>query len=137
MRFNAFHIALASALAWACVGCADFQRGPAPPDGGRDATGGQVTDLTFETGVYSALLVRCDGCHSRGGQAGGSRMVLTGNARADRAMVVALVTPGKPSDSLLLQRATGDSHFPGAVIGQDSLDYQTIADWIAGLPTSP
>ncbi len=133
MRFEP--VACAIALALAGLGCADFHRGPAPRDASPDTVA--VTDLTFETAVYPALLIRCDGCHTRGGEAGASRFVLTGNARSDRAMVVALVSPGNPSQSLLLLRATGDSHFPGAIISQDSLDYQTIADWIAGLPTGP
>jgi hypothetical protein len=51
----------------------------------------------------------------------------------DRAMVVALVTPGDPGASLLLQRATGEAHAGGQVITQDDTDYDTIANWILGL----
>ena len=46
----------------------------------------------FEASVYPILLVRCEDCHAPGRVAGDSRLVITGNARSDRAMVVALVS---------------------------------------------
>jgi hypothetical protein len=83
--------------------------------------------------VYPILELRCEDCHAAGGEGGYTGFVLTGNARIDRAMVVALVTPGNPTDSLLLRKATGDQHTGGQPIAADSPEYQTISDWIAGL----
>ena len=90
-------------------------------------------DFVFETSVYPLLEMYCEACHSAGGEGEYSRFVLTGNARLDRAMVMALVTPGNPSDSLLLRRATGESHMGGQVLSADSPEYQTISNWILGL----
>ncbi|MGO9665780.1 MAG: hypothetical protein ACLP66_21045 [Polyangia bacterium] len=115
--------------------CADFRRGP-PPDGSPDGPA-LVDDPVFDNSVYPILLSDCQSCHSQGGEAGFSRFVLTGNAQADRAMVVALVYPDYPDGSLLLQRATGNDHPGGQVIAVDSPEYATIRDWIASLPTAP
>ena len=127
----------AAGLTFACGGCADFHRGPAPLDGGNqartDASSAPVVDLAFETSVYPLLELHCEGCHSAAGEGAYTSFVLTGNARLDRAMVVALVTPGNPTDSLLLRRATGESHMGGEVFAVDSPEYQTISDWILGL----
>ena len=134
MRFDGKPFVLALCLC--SVGCADFHRGPAPRDAGADVAGdaGLVADWTFEVDVYPILESYCEGCHQEGGMAGSTRFLLTGNARLDRAMVVALVTPGDPEASLLLQRATGESHTGGQVIAQDGTDYGTIANWILSLP---
>jgi len=120
------------------VGCVDFHRGPAPRDAAAEATAqGDVTlveDLTFETDVYRILQVRCEDCHQSGGMGGYTRFVLTGNARIDRAMVVALVVPGDPAGSLLIERATGNAHTGGQVLVPDSDSYNIITSWIMGLP---
>ncbi len=121
------------------LGCADFHRGQASRDAAADAGAGGdtalVADSTFEIQVYPILESRCQGCHQEGGMVGSTRFVLTGNARMDRAMVVALVAPGDPGASLLLQRATGEAHPGGQVIAQDGTDYDTIANWILSLST--
>ena len=114
------------------TGCADFHRGPAPRDGSAD--GFEVVDVTFEGSVYPILDFECVECHSASGQASSTNFVLTGNARLDRAMVVALVTPGNPSESRLLVQATSDSHGGGQRFATDSSEYQTISAWILGLP---
>ncbi len=134
MHSRLFFALIAAALtaALVSVGCADFHRGPAPRDGGTD--GSEVEDLAFEQLVYPILERDCGDCHSASGEASSTSFVLMGNARSDRAMVVALVTPGNPGDSRLLMKATGDSHTGGQRFVTDSPEYQTIADWILGLP---
>ena len=123
-------------LAWVSASCADFHRGPAPADGGGDT--GPVNDPTFEAQVYPVLLMRCGVCHAEGQEAGLSKLVLTGDARLDRAMVVALVTPGQPTRSELLIEGSGvDSHMGGIRLPVDSADYAKLADWIAMLPPAP
>jgi hypothetical protein len=127
-------------LGWVILSCADFHRGPAPIDGGggQDAASTLVKDLMFEAQVYPVLLMRCADCHAAGGDAKTSRLVLTGNGRLDRAMVVALVTPGDPASSELLIRAGGGDAHPGDVrLPPDSPEYATVSDWIAMLPTAP
>jgi len=122
----------------ACVcslGCADFHRGPAPQDAGSEEGG--PAGPTFERSVYPILETYCQHCHQAGGAAGGTYLILTGNASMDRVMVEALVVPGDPSTSLLLRRATGDFHYPGQIFTPDSLEYDTIASWISSLPAEP
>ena len=117
------------------AGCADFRRGPAPTDGGQDATDDTtlLADFAFETAVYPILQRRCQDCHSVGRIGEYTGLVLTGNARMDRAMVIALVVPGDPTASLLLRRATGERHTGQDVLTQDTPEYDTIASWISGL----
>jgi hypothetical protein len=117
------------------LACVDFHRGPVLRDAGSDAGG--PADPTFETAVYPILESRCQGCHAAGRMAGYSNLVLTGYAPMDRAMVAALVVPGDPTASLLLLRATGESHPPGEVLDPESTDYHTIAKWISNLPAGP
>jgi hypothetical protein len=139
-------------LVLACIcslGCVDFHRGPGPvardaaaeADAQGDAQGDDaqgdvdlIEDLTFETEVYPILQIRCGDCHKSRGMGGYTQFVLTGNARIDRAMVMALVTPGEPENSLLLQRATGNAHSGGRVLVEDSDPYNIIASWILLLP---
>jgi hypothetical protein len=118
------------------LGCADFHRGPAPRDSGPDRSQDTtlVFDFAFETSVYPILQIRCQYCHSVDGQGRSTGLVLTGNARLDRAMVVALVVPGAPDASLLLRRATGEAHTGRDVLAKDSAEYEAIANWIMGLP---
>jgi hypothetical protein len=129
-------LALAAAVL-AFSGCADFHRGPAPLDGGdqgrADAADALIVDLVFETSVYPILQLHCEDCHMVGREGAYTSLVLTGNARLDRAMIVALVTPGNPTDSRLLRSATGEWHTGGQRFAVDSPQYQSISDWILGL----
>ena len=111
--------------------CADFRRG-------RAADGAvSVDDPVFENDVDPILQTRCEDCHSQGREAGFSRYVLTKNAKADRAMVVALVSPGDPDNSLLLQRGLGDQHPGGQRLTPGDPEEETIRNWIANLPAAP
>jgi hypothetical protein len=121
------------AAGFCAAGCADFTRGPAA-DAAADAV--PVDDTLFETYVYPILQADCQSCHSQGEQAGASRLALTGNAKADRAGVVALVYPDYPEGSLLLQRATGNGHSGGVIFGPDSDEYFTLRNWIMTLPAT-
>jgi hypothetical protein len=137
MPFDWKRSALIIGLGACATACADFHRGPAPRDGGDASQDAPIADPTFETQVYPILQLRCEDCHMAGREGEYSALVLTGDARLDRAKVVALVVPGDPANSLLLRRATGESHFGGEVLSQDSSDYQTLADWIMGLSSQP
>jgi hypothetical protein len=117
------------------LGCADFHRGPAPRDAGSNL--GSPADPTFEKDVYPVLEELCQFCHQTERVAERSRLVMTGNALLDRAMVGALVVPGDPAAGLLLRRATGEMHFGGQILEPQSPAYNTIADWILNLPAAP
>ena len=89
----------------------------------------------FEAQVYPILLMQCEDCHAVGKEAESSKLVLTGNARLDRAMVVNLVTPGDPSTSELLIRAGGGNSHPGDIrLPAGTPEYALVSDWIAMLP---
>jgi hypothetical protein len=135
---HALPVALVVAgLACASAGCADFQRGPAPIDGGANPDS-VVKDLTFEAQVYPILLMRCGGCHSESHEAGLSDLLLTANARLDRATILAFVTPGRPEQSqLLIEGSGGNSHMGGIRISPDSPEYATVSAWIATLSPAP
>jgi hypothetical protein len=119
------------AVALLATACADFTRGPAA-DAAADAA--LADDTLFDDYVYPILQSKCQSCHSQGQQAGATRFRLTGDAKADRAGVVALVYPDYPEGSLLLQRATGNGHSGGLIFGPDSDEYFTLRNWIATLP---
>jgi hypothetical protein len=124
-------------LAWASLRCADFHRGPRPIDGGagKDVTSASVNDLMFEAEVYPILLLQCADCHAVGKEAETSRLVLTGNARLDRPMVVSLVTPGDPDSSeLLINGAGGNAHEGDIRLPAGTPEYVKVADWIWMLP---
>jgi hypothetical protein len=136
MRFETTGVASRLCLGLLCVAllgsaCADFRRGP-PADG---AT--LVDDPVFENDVYPILEVRCEDCHSQGREAAASRFFLTKDAKADRAMVMLLVTPGDPNKSLLLQRGLGYQHIGGQRLTPGDPEEQTIRNWIASLPSAP
>jgi hypothetical protein len=132
MRSSSY-LALLAALVCGGVSCADFHRGHAPGDGGHGSDGSQGADQAFEKLVYPILQRNCADCHSAGPQDPSTNYVLTGNANQDRAMVLALVTPGDPADSRLLMQASSADHGGGQRFATDSLEYQTIAYWIQGL----
>jgi hypothetical protein len=134
MPFDWKRSALIIGLGACAAACADFHRGTPPPDGGDASQDAPIDDPTFETRVYPILELHCQDCHMAGRWGESSALVLTGDARLDRPMVVALVVPGDPADSLLLRRARGELHPGGEVLTEDDSDYQTLADWIMGLP---
>ncbi len=130
-----FEKALLIGLALLGAGCADFQRGPAPPDAGAklDGRSGLVADYSFEAEVYPVLLRRCEDCHKVGGIGQYTKYVLTGNARSDRPAVLSLVVPGDPAASIFLRRATGESHTGKVALAPDGAEYETVANWVSML----
>jgi hypothetical protein len=108
------------------VGCFD------PFYYGTRAGGEAVSDgVTFEGDVYPILLSKCSACHEAGGAASGTSYVLTSGAGADFDMINALVAPGDPAGSLLLQKPSGAvTHGGGGLLAETSVEYQTIAAWI-------
>ena len=134
MRFRTCWLGLLSATLLGGA-CADFRRGPAA-DASVDGTSEKalVDDPVFENDVYPILQSRCQSCHSKGGAGEYTWFLMTGDAKADRAMVVVMVSPSFPEGSLLLLRATGYDHLGGQFLSVNDPEYATIRDWIVGLP---
>jgi hypothetical protein len=81
--------------------------------------------------VYPILNAGCSSCHTTGGLAGSTRMVLTGDAGADHAGLLALVDVNDPAASLLLQKGTGEApHGGAALLHEGTADYNLIRAWI-------
>jgi hypothetical protein len=128
---------LAFALA-AAMGCADLERGePAVPssDGGAagdvSASDGSPAARSFARDVRPLLIDGCGRCHSPGGQAADSALVLGEDAARDREAVLDLINPANPGASRLLSKGAGLGHGGGAIYGPGTPEYQIILEWIS------
>jgi hypothetical protein len=135
-------LALATVLV---AGCAGFRRGPLPEGddgddgddgaagsaGGGGNAGGSDTTIGFEDEAHAILLARCMECHVSGGRGAGSGFLLTGDPAQDLDSALFFVEPGSPAGSTLLRAASGRGHSAGAVLGEDSEEYQALSAWIA------
>ena len=122
-----------------CAGiaaCADFSRGPETPvvDAGPAATpdggGADGAAASFAATVEPILLASCQRCHSTGGMAGDTQLLLTGAAAADYATASRFVNPAAPAGSRLLAKASGNGHGGGTVLAAGSPEFQTVLQWI-------
>ena len=129
----------ATIAAAACLGvsaCADFSRGLESPvvDAAADATGeGGQTDgavASFATAVEPILLAACQRCHSAGGMAGDTQLLLIGDAAADYSTVSRFVNAAAPAGSRLLSKASGNGHGGGTVLAAGSPEFQVVLQWI-------
>lgn len=113
-------------------GCADLERGPAPPlpDAGPDS-GASDGGASFVT-VRPLIDDGCGRCHTAGGMAGNTTFLLTGDAAAEYKAVRALVDPGAPAGSRLLAKATGQGHGGGTIYRAGSPEYAALLAWISG-----
>lgn len=116
--------------------CADFERGPAAPpvDAGSDASGGAGSDA-HDAGFAAAravLIARCAGCHAPGQNAGGTALLLGGDAAADYAAVRMFVDVDQPAASRLLRKASGQGHGGGSILLPESAEYATLFAWMQG-----
>lgn len=117
------------------LGCADFSRGgPAPTDEGAGGSGaggaGSGSALSFAADVESILSGGCRGCHTAGGQAEGTTLLLTGMPEVDYAVVVPLIDTSAAAASRLLLKMTGNGHGGGRVYAVGTPSYQTVLLWI-------
>jgi hypothetical protein len=103
-----------------------FERG-LPAEGG-----GEINrEVSYSSEVYPILNAGCSSCHTAGGLAGSTRMVLTGDAGADHADLLPLVDVNDPAASLLLQKGTGEApHGGAALLHEGTTDYNLIKAWI-------
>jgi hypothetical protein len=85
----------------------------------------------FVGAVHKMLLSACRWCHSAGGAAAATRLVLKGDPRADYAATQSVIDPGEPRASALVARAAGEVHGGGVVFAGSSPQYQELVAWIA------
>ncbi|MBI2058724.1 MAG: hypothetical protein HYT87_03055 [Nitrospirae bacterium] len=89
-------------------------------------------ESNFSNEVYPLLRSRCAGCHAPGLPGGATAFVLATDATGDYSMVKGLVTPGKPTESYLLMKASGQtSHGGGAILAESSGEYRIVSAWIS------
>lgn len=101
-------------------------------EGGSGGTQGGI-GVSFADDVDPVLEAKCSGCHA----AGPGGLTITGDPSSDYDNVIERVTPGDPDDSLLLRKASGESHGGGAVLSPGSDPYDVIDAWIsAGAPAN-
>jgi hypothetical protein len=135
-------------LVLAAAGCADFERGkpsadagapPVPltdaaaPGGGADLGGSNDAGphaLSFARDVHPVLLDLCARCHSDGGQASRTGLLLSRDAARDLVQTVKFINQENPAGSRLLGKATGTGHEGGAVVMVGTPEYRTILAWI-------
>jgi hypothetical protein len=131
--------AIAAAAAAAAVlpaGCADLERGPRAADAadagdaGTPTAGDGAAALSFAADVHALLVDGCGGCHQTGGMAGETDLLFSGDAAADRQVVVSFVSLDQPAASRLLSKGAGLGHGGGAVYRPGDAEYEVVLRWI-------
>jgi hypothetical protein len=118
------------------AGCADFSRGPesaavdAAGTGGSDGASTDGAAISFATSVHALLINNCQRCHSAGGEASDTQLLITGDVAADYTTVSRLIDTSAPSGSRLLSKASGNAHGGGSVLATGSPEYQIVLQWI-------
>jgi len=114
------------------AGCADLERGAAPPlpDAAPDVGPSDGGGAGFAT-VRPLLESRCAPCHSPGQQAGQTAFLLGGDEAADYAAARAQVDPSNPGGSRLVLKAAGQGHGGGIVLPAGSPEQAILLAWIA------
>lgn len=104
-----------------------------------DAPGGESSKpktprVTYKR-VHRLLQSGCASCHKAGSSAGGTGLVLTGDADADYRSARKFTRRSSPKDSPLLTKGAGQSHGGGGPYPVGSSQYETILAWIeSGTP---
>jgi hypothetical protein len=88
---------------------------------------------SFARVIHPLLMTTCKPCHSPGGPAGATRLLLSGDAAADHHIVVRLVDTHDPEASTLLGKVSGATiHGGGAPWPAAGTPYQRLFAWIRG-----
>src|SRR5216117_3289603 len=105
---NAAPMRLAALALVLVASCADLSRGEPLFDAGAgaDAATADAGAVSFSTDVYPLLSGSCGQCHVAGGQAGDTKLLFTGSAPADAAVVKMFVDTVTPTSSRLLAKAS-------------------------------
>ncbi len=91
---------------------------------------------SFAASVHPVLTGACAICHRPGGPAAMSRLVLSGDAAGDEAIVRAFIDTQAPEQSLLVTKSRGEMHAGGAVLAPGDPRLDAIVTWAKAL-TAP
>jgi hypothetical protein len=91
----------------------------------------------FTSAVEPILTTACRACHTPGGAAAMSHLLVAGDPVADYNTVRAFVDPAHPASSVLLGKASGAMHGGGAVLPASSDGHRTLLAWIAAGAPGP
>jgi len=108
---------------------------PKPEGSGGKTKGGARTAApagpSFTRAIYPMVLATCKACHTAGGAAGATPLVLTGDAEADHRALARLADVRAPEASKLLQKASGAVlHGGGSPWPVASAPYERMLAWI-------
>jgi hypothetical protein len=88
---------------------------------------------SFQRAIHPLLMTTCKPCHTAGGPAQASHLLLTGDATADHHAVVRFVNVRDPDASALLAKVSGATlHGGGAPWPSAGAPYQRVSAWIRG-----
>jgi hypothetical protein len=89
----------------------------------------------FQPEIHGLMMTTCRMCHAPGAPAGGSKLILRGEARADYDTVRAFADVRRPRASLLITKASGQMHGGGPTAPAGSRVQRRLLAWItAGTP---
>ena len=116
---------------------------PAVPDGGSEiaaptdipvvgevVAAPEIKTIDFAGRVHPLLMRTCATCHSLGGAAAPTRLVLSGDVHDDYAKIRPLVDPAAPAQSVLILKATGAAHGGGALLPVGDSGYSLLLAWV-------
>jgi hypothetical protein len=84
----------------------------------------------FPGAVHGQLLTSCKSCHTAGGSAANTKLLLGRGPRADFASVRAFVDLRRPAQSPLLAKGAGVAHGGGALVARGTRPYRQLLAWI-------
>jgi len=85
------------------------------------------TGTMFSTDVMPVFEANCKGCHGNKG----NFTVTTANGTYNNLMNNGFINTNSPSNSIILQRASGSGHGGGTILPTGSTGYNTIKAWIS------
>ena len=102
--------------------------------GGKSKSGGRTAapaGPSFTRAIHPLFLATCKACHTAGGAAGATPLVLTGDAEADHRVLTRFADVHAPEASKLLQKSSGAVlHGGGAPWPTGSGPYERVLAWI-------
>ena len=88
---------------------------------------------SFQRAIHPLLMTTCKPCHTAGGPAQLSHLLLTGDPATDHHAIARFVKARDPDASALLSKVTGTTpHGGGPLWPTTSAQYQRVAAWIRG-----
>ena len=108
-------------------------RPPPRPPRPRRAPTAKPSAPRFAATVHPVLMSACAICHRPGAPAAMTRLVLSGDAAHDEAIVRPFVDAQAPQQSLLVTKSAGQMHAGGAVLPPGDPRLEAIVAWAKGL----